>query len=359
MLCPSCQTNNLPGTTNCFRCGSALAATCVAVDVQPPRATKFGKTIGQRWRRWWNRTTERSRQELGYFHFELRRRAGDEEPASLPPIVIVAANFIFPGWGQYLLGWPRRAAIFATAFLALIIAGWFLFGTPIGLSALAMAFSLQFTSIVDLLAAHFFVRARLGIAAVVLATLALAVYLPASSLVGSFVAVLQVMVAAGPLHQGDVVLVEPRTKPRPGDIAVFVRSQYEMIAPGLAVQQGQFMGRVIALSGQTMQWDGTTLLVDGRPIPKERMDVDLRIIPKNIETKIPPDMILVAPFQLNIPRQLNRPFEEWRRVYLFDVKSCIGVVRRVTSPWSRRTQFGPWPESTDSAAAASRQGETP
>src|SRR5947209_16589193 len=46
MKCVNCQFQNMPGSTVCGRCGTALGlATATAIDVHPPRAGRWRKRV--------------------------------------------------------------------------------------------------------------------------------------------------------------------------------------------------------------------------------------------------------------------------------------------------------------------------
>ena len=45
MQCPCCQFENMPGLASCGRCGSVLDLNLVAIDVNPPRASRVAKGV--------------------------------------------------------------------------------------------------------------------------------------------------------------------------------------------------------------------------------------------------------------------------------------------------------------------------
>lgn len=101
MQCPSCRFENMPGVTQCGRCGAhlRLGSVAVAIDVHPPRASQHAK----RWRRRF-RTVPSLRTPLAEMLQNMRRAVlGGWEPPDVPAAGVIR-RMIVPGWPQIYCG---------------------------------------------------------------------------------------------------------------------------------------------------------------------------------------------------------------------------------------------------------------
>src|SRR5690242_2675405 len=129
MQCPSCQFENMPGSRNCARCGGMMALATVAIDVHPPRAGRFSKSMPNLWGRFWNfrRVVEDIRGRMARPFQQLFERFDDVDFS-----LGTTARCIIPGWAHAHRGNKYRGRLFLLIYLALLAGGIVFFGTSLG-----------------------------------------------------------------------------------------------------------------------------------------------------------------------------------------------------------------------------------
>ena len=152
MQCPSCQFENMPGSRNCARCGGMLALAAAAINVHPPRASRLSRSMPRAWGRFWSfrREFERFRTRAAVPFGEIFERFDDTD-FSLNTLL----GCLIPGLAHRLRGNVYRGRIFMLAYLALLIPGLVMIGTPLGNILLGLAFATHVASASDALVGRF------------------------------------------------------------------------------------------------------------------------------------------------------------------------------------------------------------
>src|SRR6185369_10691777 len=135
MQCVTCGFENMPGSDACGRCGTSLRLATAVMDVQPPRAGKFRKNL---------RRVLPARK----MYYSVRDQAGAvpvPRMPHLPDTVMPSINWVgdvppwpltlrmvIPGWSHFYAGKRARGHLFLWGFLACLLPGLLLMGTPWG-----------------------------------------------------------------------------------------------------------------------------------------------------------------------------------------------------------------------------------
>jgi hypothetical protein len=137
MKCPRCSFENMPGLTTCFRCGSVMASGETAVNVYPPRATRWEKIVRSVRRAFRRASPARLRVRGDASLDELRRRVVTEETAwhwtsVLPTVLRTVGGLFLPGLVHLLERRFRSVLWYWLAWIVTLCAALFLYGDMVG-----------------------------------------------------------------------------------------------------------------------------------------------------------------------------------------------------------------------------------
>lgn len=134
---------------------------------------------------------------------------------------------------------------------------------------LGLAFAMHVVSASDALVGSFATAAdRLRFSAMSIAVLALAAYLPTLWLVSRVATPVRINQTIPPFAQGDVLWYNREAEPVAGDIVLYDVPHLQINDAAnhrTFVFDNQWISRIVALEGQTVEWKNGVLLVDGTP----------------------------------------------------------------------------------------------
>ena len=220
MQCANCRFENMPGSRRCARCDSAIDLGGIAVDVHPPRARRWSKSLqkmlGLEYRL--HRRVDRARQGWR----QWRSRAAIQPDWTFG----FCARLLIPGLAQFAMHRPLRGRIFMGVALAAGLVVLALCGTLAGTIALGVMFSMHAASISDALTTRPRTLAgAIGLGMAVYCALGLLLYLPAGRLIQRAVRVYAVNQNFSPYRQGDVLALYRLGTPKPGHIVIYDRPE--------------------------------------------------------------------------------------------------------------------------------------
>ena len=328
--CGNCHFENLPGQTNCGRCGSSMTLRTAVIDVHPPRAGAWAK----RWRRFrFRQMTNVVRDGLGAVWEEFV-----SHPDPSVSQMAVAQRLIIPGWAQIYIGRSIIGFTLLSGYLVSLLLFIAYFGTENASRFLGIMLALHGATVYDLVfdGPHEMID-RLVRFARICAVLAVAVYLPAYLLVAQVGTPITLRQVIGPFAVGDVVLYRhylPLFRPHAGDMAVYRIPDTSVIAQANRIYflTGQRIDRVLAEPGQSVAWDGPHLSVDGvRSRWSPLNNVSVRRTWSGI---VPPDRVLILPGD-DAGAQVAMTDVQWQQVCLIPMTNVIGRVYWQQWPWSK------------------------
>lgn len=337
MQCPNCEFNNMPGATDCGRCGSTLRANALTIDVHPPRAAANVKF----WRRFFPaRLAYRFRDEARLLRRDAGRsvrRSGFNAP---PPGVL--GRMIVPGWALLHVsngecGWLYLAGCSALWVLSLVM-----FGSVLGNLALGLAFGLHAGSCLSVLrrGGNTTTGARLGMMAMIAAGLLVALYLPAGYLVSRVATPLRLDETGAPFANGDVLIMNPNayslSRPQPGDIVLHRRPLRQMRNfPGgipYMIVEGEGVDRVLAGPGDKARWDRGQLWVNERESPLQPLNPNR--CPGPMSWSVPEEHYLILP-STSVALDGRVPANILEQIAIVAASDISGKVYFRTQPLSR------------------------
>lgn len=340
MQCPSCDFNNMPGMKRCARCQASLALD--SVDVNPPRASKWGKVFPS----WLTSTFNRIRfgaadaandvLRTGQKEFGFRWTLGDY------------LSLLVGGLQQRLrgesAGWFWLGGWILLLFLATSLAG-----TELGSVCLGLLFALHAISIADI----FFRRAEdwgtrvrfMGVVAIALGV----IYAGTIRTIGAFATPSRFNGQTTDINPGDVVWYADNSQTEIGQLVAYNVGRVDVNlrvqnAPVVFRIEGTRFGRQVAEAGQVVAWRNKTLYVDNQQFgwqPSESMDhvaeFEFRVeaghifvAPEGIFPEFETGIQGVARFQrANLPNNINVG-----RVGLVPKDRILGRVFLRSFPWN-------------------------
>lgn len=233
-----------------------------AIDVHPPRATRWGRRLQR------TRVIGRMRSGSDRMRNAVQtwwQRAGVESPGLLAWLAA-----LIPGCPQFCNGDRGMGLLFLGGFLGMAFVGLLLFGTTLGSVALGMAFACHQGSLYD------FARTvnhaqRFRLTALLVAFVLVAVYWPAWNLSSARLGAIVLNLDTAELLAGDVLIISrqaySRGAPAVEDLVLYRPDDRQMnVRPGYNIRlREQMLDRVLAVPGQSMAVAGGRLLVDGHP----------------------------------------------------------------------------------------------
>ncbi len=336
MQCASCSFENMPGITVCGRCGARLELATVSIDVHPPRARPAVKRL----RRWfpWTGLIVRLRDAIAAL-----ARAASPDAEALQVASGVFPRMVVPGWPQWFTGQALRGRILLATYCGLLLPGVVFIGTPLGSVLLGLAISAHAASVIDIVwAGTRDLRARVTCAVLCLAVVGTVVYFPVTWAVTRVAVPRRLMMDAAPFATGDVVLYNPSafwlSEPVPGDVVLYriVPRQVQARSPqgyNMVYRiEGEFIDRVLAGPGQSVQWESGKLLVDGQPSPW--LPLHPPSVREKLQLTVPPSHYLVLPSTVpyNAPAY---PAGVWSGLSIVPRQSVLGRVFLRHQPLTR------------------------
>lgn len=350
MQCPSCDFNNIPGSVACARCQTRLDLD--GIDVLPPRAGDHVIPLRMRQTCW------RINSAIDQLSISQAVASRVPELADFPRLL----RGIIPGWsqrrdGRQALGWALTIVWIVLVLGAIYLRGgdwgWPAYFAVVGWHGMAISLILA-PSLRTASLAH---RATVGIATWLLLNAFL--YVPAGTLMSRLIVPIQTDALIGGrgvrpdevlLHQG------PWLRPpsyRNGDVVVYMIHRRTL--PGVYIQEGRLIDRVLGVPGDAVVMTPTSVTVNGRTLG-EADELPLRSIPLRTDTFVlEADEYLIVPslgrFQLyGIDRAPTLPLE-LMRVRREDI---LGRIVYRTRPLWRAGSID-WLEMTQEEERAARE----
>lgn len=250
----------MPGSGRCARCGASLALATAAVNVHPPRAGRLSRMAPPIWRLW------HGIGRVGSNAMPTFASHAQGTHFNLPTLL----RCIIPGWPQYHRGdWPR-AVVYLFSYLFLLLPGIVLSGTWLGSLLLGLAGAMHIVAVCDAMVSAFATPSdRIAFTLVCGAVLCFAIYLPTGWLISRVATPISINATIPPFEQGQVLWYSRWATPSIGDLVLYTLPQVRTTgraAGGNAanyVFQGDWIGRVIAMPGQTVSMDQGRWFIDG------------------------------------------------------------------------------------------------
>ncbi len=298
MQCRNCQFENMPGVDACGRCGASLRLATAVMDVHPPRAGRWSKRFGR------------------LFPRGVTYRVRDAVTDALPVRPAIASEYfpewpvllrmVVPGWPQLYMGRTAAGRALLFCYALLLLSGLIFIGTFSGSVLLGLAIACHASSIIDIvISATAEFRPRVIMCAGCIVVVGLVTYLPAGRLVSLVVVPRVIQRNVPPFASGDVVLYTPAGNTwrglRPGDVVIYEQLPMTVAQPAQHREfriQGERIDRILAVGGQTVVWDGLSLVVDGsasRLAPLDPLGCHFRL-----ETKVPAGHFLILPSSIDV-----------------------------------------------------------
>lgn len=320
MQCPNCEFNNMPGSTDCGRCGSTLQANALTIDVHPPRAAASSKF----WRRFFpGRVAYRLRDEVRHVRREVGRSV--DRVGFTRPTAGAVWRMIIPGWALLHVGERRTGLAFLYGWALLILLTFLFYGSVFGNLCLGLAFGAHVGSCLAVFrrGGHSELSARIAMTLMSAAAI-LALYVPIGMAITRVARPLWFNYNAGPFQPGDVLILNTLaytgSLPQSGELVFYRLTGVEMV------------DRVLGVPGDVVKWDRRTLTVNG--IASEHRPLNPDRVPDGIEWTVPPGFVLVLP-TLNVQANYEMARELWRGMGLVRVEDIEGKIYFRTQPFSR------------------------
>ncbi len=340
MQCASCHFENMPGVTACGQCGANMQLGAAAIDINPPRAGAWKKHL----RRWlpFRGISYRLGNYFASLSFELIPRLRPDQP-SLP----IYLRMIVPGWAQMAVGRTMLGRALLRFYLGMILLSFLFFGSLLGGFFFGLAIAIHASSIVDVV--WWGIRnLRKRIFTAIFCTIAVGAfcYYPIITGISQILVSQNMIVNSGPFQSGDVFIYSPASywwrEPAVGDVVVYRTEEVQFQArrintfPGLYHLGGvDYLDRIIARGGQTVQWANQQLHVDGQP--SQWQPLNPNSIKNNLNISVPEGYYCIMPSVLaeTIDAVGGIPTEILKRISLVRRDRIIGRVIVRNYPFTR------------------------
>lgn len=334
MQCSNCQFHNMPGSESCGRCGTSLRLATAVMDVHPPRAGRLRKRLRRAVPV--TRAVAEARDAID----AVRVTAGIDRLAARAPWALFL-RLAVPGWSHFYAGQRVRGRLFLWGTLVFLIPGLLLFGTLWGGLLLGMAFGVHSWAALDIVTQTFpegGLRDRLCRSLIVSFVLALLLYVPAGILLTRVADPAVISLPTPPFDQGDIVLVNHWSTPRPGhvviyDIPDYVRPEGRR-GPGERLTQftGERIDRILAGPGDQVLWENGRLTLNGKPF--DLRPLNPAVTPRRLAVTVPHAHYLILPTTTPYMRSTDSE-ATWLALSLVSADRLRGRVYARTSPLSR------------------------
>jgi type IV secretory pathway protease TraF len=253
----------MPGSGRCARCGASLALATAAIDVHPPRAGRFSRATPTFWRLWHAAGRLSSMASPALAAFAARTQ---DTHFNLPTML----RCIIPGWPQYRRGDRPRALVYFLVYMCLLLPGVVLSGTWLGSALLGLAVAMHIVSACDAIVTAFASPSdRIAFTLVSGLVLCFAVYLPTGWLISRVATPLRINATIPPFQAGEVLWYNRWATLQIGDEVVYTLPYVTAAGrnaagyPANYVFQGDWIGRIVAMAGQTVGVANGQLVIDG------------------------------------------------------------------------------------------------
>jgi hypothetical protein len=334
--CSNCQFQNMPGVTHCGRCGASLMLASAKINVHPPRATKWAKSLRKTtfWR-FWN-SLRRPASELAQ-RFEIN------SPLRFTSFT-QAIRLIVPGWPQLATAKLTPGGMLLTTYLLFGLLSAACYGSTIGSLFIATAITIHAISLYDV--AHTSTKGRLPRlfrSLLACGMIGVFLYLPLFNWVPQIAAPFFVHLDRPPLLSGDVLLVNLRAyrqaTPKVGDVVLYDLNPVQLA--GMTVDgrnaiinlQGPRFDRILAIPGQSIIWNGNSLTVDGLPSPV--LPLNPANCPQSLQCTVPTGHYFILPSTDRIDRVGSDADGRMKTLSIVPDLHIRGRVYWRNLPWSR------------------------
>jgi hypothetical protein len=336
MQCTNCQFHNMPGSDNCGRCGSSLRLATAVIDVHPPRAGRFRKSL--------RRTVPVNRAVLTARAAveSVREVSGIQHLAAAAPWGLLLRSAL-PGWSHFYAGQRVRGHLFLWGTLAFLLPGLLVLGTFWGSFLLGMAFSVHSWAALDIVTQiypHAGTRDRMARSIMVSLALFAGVYVPVGIVLLRVADPTLINYAMPSFQVGDVVLVNHHTTLRPGHVVLYRIPDYTFPEEGsrnrLVHMTGERIDRILAGPGDRVVWEKGRLTVNGAA--SDRLPLNPGGAPARFTATVPEGCVLILPTTTPYMRPKD-PETAWLTLSVVPEDQLIGRAYARSHPLTRFTLF--------------------
>lgn len=322
--CTNCQFHNMPGVAQCGRCGASLMLSVAAIDVHPPRAT--------RWALLWRRSVPAIFWRSRIDSWARFARSINLEPEANLPGPAILLRLIVPGWAQWYSGQVLLGQCLLIAYAVCLLFAMVLLGTAMSSLLIAIAVSVHAASVYEV-AYHSTVSRGGRISRFLLGcgVLGLCLYLPVNVLREQIASPIRLQINQPPMHAGDVFLVSSfwRREPRVGDIVTYDIPQGRFTGAArnvIYVARGQRIDRILAGPGQSIEWKDGHLRIDGQPSDLQPLNPGQPVVPMSFVVPSAHYLILPSAQVFGQQQQAQISIREWQYLSTVSIAEIRGQV---------------------------------
>jgi hypothetical protein len=331
----------MPGSQQCARCGASLALANSDMNVHPPRAGSLVQRVPHWWALWRGSHAIRDWISSG-----LKRVAGEAQPTHFDMATLFRC--LLPGWPQWHRGSRERASLLTACFLFFLGTGLLFTGRVLGSFLLGITFSIHVASTADALVVHYASwRDRVGFTLLASLAIFFVVYFPTAWVITRFATPFQVSGPMRPFTVGDVLWCNRWNQAEVDDWVLYEVPSFSVngrTERGQAAQfriEGQRINCIVAKSGDSVDWDGNQLSVNGKP---SRWQLNKSgPLPRTMSWVIPKDLWLIIPNNL-LPPGIHLSQSNWRRAAQIPSSQVQGKVFFQSLPLNK---MGPLAHTND------------
>ncbi len=344
MQCPACQFENLPGLTECARCGSSLVLDTVSVE--PPRAGRLHLAT--------NVSRVRGRMGLAVASIAAPISPMTNRVLSWLRVQIPApvsgralAWSLLPGFGQLMCGRRRLGQILLGVWCLCVLLAMIFVSPGWSWFFLGLAVSAHATGILAVFATQLVferILSRLLFGLVIYVVLMLVVYVPTTDLLATTIArpvQLNDIISTPALQRGDVILLTGSlfhdNQYKRGDVVAYLIPNVG--GNGVVVNAGLSVDRIIGVPGDTVVINADAILVNGTPLPANQLPLGGRLYRADLTWQLGPDEYCILPSLLALHiNPTARGASNMARDLLRDV-GCVRLNEIQAPAWIR---VRPW-----------------
>ncbi len=322
----------MPGSGRCARCGASLALATVVIDVHPPRAGRLSRLAPTFWRLWHGIGRVGAKASPALAAFAARTEDTHFDLATM-------LRCIIPGWPQYHRGDRPRAFVYLFGYFCLLLPGVMLAGTWLGSLLLGLAGAMHIVSVCDAVVSVFATPSdRFAFTLVCGLVLCFAVYLPAGWLISRVATPISINATIPPFQQGEVLWYSRWVTPSAGDLVLYslprVTTAGRTVGGNAAnyVFQGDWIGRIIATSGQTVSIGKGQWLVDG--VASEWQPLSNPTFTEDMAWPVPEGSAFILPEGL-VPEGAQLNLDILQQVYVIPVERIAGRIYFRSLPFTQ------------------------
>jgi len=300
MRCPQCGFENMPGRQACLRCSAVLQEEGLDIDVHPPRASRWRKSLRRVLRALGVSTAAREFRDTG----RAAQSRLDAWGASLGDLFYLWLSII-PGLGHFARGRFKRARWYVLAWVVSMAAAVFLWGSSAGYFMIGLCVVLHAWIAIDgaqLFSTPAMLARRIG------AFLAVALIL-------IFVYVSFRRVALGHFQCGYTALDVPWQDVREGDVLLVRQDLVDgdelgrgaLVLARLYGRSTPMVGQLIGFPGEEVVIREGVFVVNGNPLEPDQYPVPRWLRGHNVSMTVPAgSRFVTSEFNLRVLRaQVN------------------------------------------------------